>query len=71
MSSRQKQDLEKYPTYKRAYIRAFEKLIEKRKNDGKNCYGIYTSAEFMYKRWVGDDPYQLTIEEAEEMMDGL
>lgn len=71
MSSRRKQELEKYPTYKRSYIRAFEKLIEKRKKDGKNCDGIYTSAEFMYKWWVGDDPYQLTLDEAEEMMDQL
>ena len=25
-----------YPTYKRAYIKAFEKMLEKRKNDGKD-----------------------------------
>lgn len=71
MASNQKQELERYPTYKRAYIRAFGKMIDKRRRDGKSCTGIYTSAEIMYKWWVGDDPYQLTLEETEEMMEEL
>lgn len=71
MASNRKKELEKYPTYKRAYIRAFGKMIDKRRRDGKSCTGIYTSAEIMYKLWVGDDPYQLTLEETEEMMEEL
>lgn len=71
MAYNQKNELERYPTYKRAYIRAFGKMIDKRRRDGKDCTGIYTSAEFMYKWWIGDDPYQLTLEETEEMMEQL
>ena len=55
MSTRQKQELEQYPKYKQAYIRAFEKMLKKRKEEGKDdSKGKWTSAEAVYNWWIGE-----------------
>ena len=49
MSSRKKDELEAYPKYKRAYIRAFEKMIE-----GKDLSNskYWKDAQSVYDWWV-------------------
>lgn len=55
MSTRQKQELEQYQKYKQAYIRAFERMLKKRKEEGKDdSTGKWTSAEAVYNWWIGD-----------------
>lgn len=53
MGTRQKQELEQYPKYKQAYIRAFERMLKKRKEEGKDdSKGKWTSAEAVYDWWI-------------------
>lgn len=55
MSTKQKQELEQYPKYKQAYIRAFERMLKKRKEEGKDdSKGTWTSAEAVYNWWIGE-----------------
>lgn len=57
-----------FPKYRRAYIRAFDKMIEKRKQDGKKC--DWESGEEVYHWWVRDGviPGQMSLE-LEEVKD--
>lgn len=48
MSSKQEEELEKYPAYKRAYLRAFEKMLEA--SDGKQTK--WKTPEDVMKWWM-------------------
>lgn len=66
MSTNQTKDLERYPKIKQNYINAFQRLVDKRKADGKegDKYGKnWKDGESVYKWWVGDDsiPGQMDI----------
>lgn len=54
--NRRKEEFGIYPTYKRAYIRAFGKMLEARKRDGKDdlSYGHWTSAEAVFDWYMED-----------------
>ena len=55
MASNQVQELEKYPKYKQNYINAFDRMLKKRKELGKDdAQGKWTSALGVYKWWVND-----------------
>lgn len=56
-----KAELAKYPKYKEAYIRAFDRMLEKRKADGLPTEWI--SGEQVMRWWVRDDPNQITIDD--------
>lgn len=49
-----KRDFANYPTYRAAYIRAFDKMLEARKAAGKKCEGIWIDGEHVMRWWVGD-----------------
>ena len=50
-SKRQREtEFEQYPTYKRAYIRAFDKMIKKRIEDGKDV--TWTSGQEVFDWWI-------------------
>ena len=56
MASNQVQELEMYPKYKQNYINAFDRMLKKRKAEGKDdSKGHWTNAETMYKWWIQDD----------------
>lgn len=51
-----KADFKRYPAYKRAYIRAFDRLVSQ-----KDFISDWRSGLDVYKWWTGDDPYQLSF----------
>lgn len=61
----------RWPTYRRAYIRAFEKMIEVRKERGKmnGTWRIGTTGEDVFNWWMEYDivPGQIAFEELEEV----
>lgn len=57
----QKRELELYPKYKEAYIRAFDKMILRRKERGLPT--VWNSGEECFTWWIGDDPNQLSFDD--------
>lgn len=61
----------RWPTYRRAYIRAFEKMLDVRKERGKmnGTWRIETTGEDVFNWWMEYDivPGQITFEELEEV----
>lgn len=57
MSSKAAEELRRYPTYRRAYIRAFERMIEARKRDGNEAkWGPgWQSGEEVMKWWLKEE----------------
>lgn len=50
-----KYEFERYPKYKTAYINAFNKMLVKRKEAGKDVYGNWKTGEDVFGWWIGDD----------------
>ena len=56
LSSKSKIELELYPVFKDNYKKAFQRMLDKRKTEGKdNSIGKWKDAESVYKWWVQDD----------------
>lgn len=55
----QKREFLHYPKYKEAYIRAFDKMIQRREERGLPT--MWKSGEECFAWWVGDDPNQLSF----------
>lgn len=58
----------RYPTYQRAYIRAFDKMIGRQKECGTYQAGQWTSGLAVYYWWMGDNtlPGQLKFKEMDK-----
>ena len=52
LGKNQKKELEQYPKFKEAYIRAFERMIQNRKEKGKKCK--WQTGEEVLKWWLGE-----------------
>ena len=52
MNSHQKEELEKYPKYKKQYLLAFEKMLKNYDIPPR----LWRSAEDVYKWWIGESP---------------
>lgn len=71
LSTEQVKELEMYPKYKENYIKAFDRMLEKRRSVGKDDItgkvGLHrwTDGEAVYKWWVNDQtvPGQMSIED--------
>ena len=50
MSTRQREELEKYPKYKQAYLRAFERMLKQRKSKGGD--DNWKTAEQVMEWWL-------------------
>ena len=64
MSTKQVAELNAYPKYKQAYLRAFAQMIEQRKKRGRNDAGRnWETPEGVYHWWVQDGvlPEQMTM----------
>ena len=59
---RQKKELELYPKFKAAYIRAFERMIQYRKDNGMECE--WKTGEEVMRWWIGD------VKKKEKEIDG-
>lgn len=51
-----------YPTYRRAYVRAFQRMLDRRDKERKRKYEFTTGEEVM-RWWLGEDPRQIRIED--------
>ena len=75
MAGRQKRlkDFEKYPKYKDAYIRTFDRMLKHRQETGLENREIWHDAESVFRWWMEDksDPNQITIEQYLEYLDDL
>lgn len=58
-------EFERYPAYKRAYIKAFEKMLIAREQAGLENKCGWTDAESVFRWWMEDktDPNQMTIDD--------
>lgn len=58
MSSTQTRELDRYPRYKKAYIQAFQKMVEERKRRGKvldeKYSKLWKDGESTYLWWIED-----------------
>lgn len=48
-------DLERYPAYKRLYLKAFERMIEERKKRGLGVEGCWSTPESVMKWWLEEE----------------
>lgn len=64
-------EFNRYPKYKENYIRAFDRMLKKRAENGKQTQ--WKSGEEVFAWWLGDDPNQLSIfdEEYEEILEDM
>ena len=53
LSSNQKKELERYPKYKKLYIKSFDNMVRYRKSKGMSCEE-WKTGEDIYKWWIGD-----------------
>lgn len=51
MSTRQAEELERYPKYRRAYLRAFEKMLQELQDDSRRA--TWKTPEDVMKWWIG------------------
>lgn len=71
LSYNQAKELERYPKYKENYIRAFDRMLEKRRAEGKDDVtgrvGLHrwTDGRAVYRWWIQDDSIdgQMTIDD--------
>lgn len=63
---RRKQEFALFPKYRENYVRAFDRMLEKRRADGKECYSWETGEDVM-RWWLEDDPSQITLADLEDM----
>lgn len=50
-----------YPKYKLNYIRAFDRMLERRKESGLPTFGAWTSGENVFKCWMKEDVNQISF----------
>lgn len=66
LSSNQKKELALYPKYKELYMKAFDNMVEYRRDKGMRC-DEWSKGEDIYKWWVGDcTPKKKKIKEDEQ-----
>lgn len=56
-----KKDFQKYPKYRAAYVRAFDKMVKAREEAGLPNDAAWADGEHVMRWWVGDDPLQRTL----------
>ena len=55
-----KEDFRRYPKYRAAYVRAFDRMVQVRKELGLTNDGSWIDGEHVMRWWVGDNPNQVT-----------
>lgn len=69
MNTKQVSELERYPKYKENYIKAFERMVKRRKENGKDNNNEYSrnwiDGESVYRWWINDQTIdgQMSIED--------
>ena len=67
----QKKEFARYPKYKTLYIQAFQRMIDKRKDDGRFLNEAWKTGEEVFRWWLGEDVNQLTLFAEEELNEVL
>lgn len=66
-SASMKREFARYPKYKNLYVRAFDRMVEARRQAGlENRTGAWTDGEHVMRWWLGDDPMQISFEDLED-----
>ena len=62
--SEKRKDEQNFPKMKENYIKAFDRMLERRGSAGMKCEGAWTDGEAVYRWWVGDDtiPGQMRLD---------
>lgn len=61
-ASHQNKEFQDYPKYKQNYIKAFDRMIAKRKAEGKGCR-MWSTGEECMRLWLGENVKQVRIED--------
>jgi phosphoadenosine phosphosulfate reductase len=69
--NQRKRELAIYPTYKRAYLRAFDKMLKRREERGLETLEKWSTPEMVMAWWLEDDPFQISLEETEAILDEM
>jgi phosphoadenosine phosphosulfate reductase len=69
--NQRKRELAIYPTYKRAYLRAFDKMLKRREERGLETPEKWSTPEMVMAWWLEDDPFQISLEETEAILDEM
>ena len=69
--NQRKRELAIYPTYKRAYLRAFDKMLKRREERGLETPEMWSTPEMVMAWWLEDDPFQISLEETEAILDEM
>lgn len=60
----QKREFEDFPIYKKNYIRAFDRMLERRKADNNKILKCdFKTGEEVFRWWLGEDPNQVRFED--------
>ena len=54
-------NFKKYPKYRAAYVRAFDKMITARRESGRDVSEEWSNRESVIRWWVGENPNQITL----------
>lgn len=63
----QKKKFKLYPKYRQLYVRAFDRMVERRAERGLDDRGTWIDGEHVMRWWVGDDPRQIQFEDLEDL----
>lgn len=70
-SKTQKLEFAEYPTYYRAYIRAFQKMVEAREKAGMTNNCDWTDGVSVMKWWLMEDPLQIDLFETAQILEEM
>lgn len=63
-SCQMKNEFARYPKYKENYIRAFDRMLDSRKD--RDLPTVWKSGEEVFAWWIGDDPNQISFDDYDE-----
>lgn len=64
-SRHMQREFQRYPAYKELYIKAFDRMIEARKDAGLFTDAAWRDGKSVMTWWLGNDPLQMTVEDFE------
>jgi phosphoadenosine phosphosulfate reductase len=69
--NQRKRELVMYPTYKRAYLRAFDKMLKRREERGLETAEAWRTPEMVMAWWLEDDPFQIDLFETAQILEEM
>lgn len=69
--NQRKRELVMYPTYKRAYLRAFDKMLKRREERGLETVEMWRTPEMVMAWWLEDGPFQIDLFETAQILEEM